>query len=92
VSGDGEPIVIADERDHMQAALGLMRDAFTDLLFEYQRNGDWEKQGEFQHRFFDGYAEAKRIWGVALVKRDVLGKPQPPLDVERDEERAVDPR
>jgi hypothetical protein len=63
----------------MQAALHRMREAFIDLLAEYQREGNWDKQGEFQHRFFDGYAEAKRVWGTALMKRDVLGKTQEPI-------------
>jgi hypothetical protein len=68
--------IIADERDLMQSALHAMRDAFVEAC---QLVPDWSKQGEFQHRFFDGYQEAKRIWGVALVKRDVVDRPQEEL-------------
>jgi hypothetical protein len=68
--------VIADERDHMQAAMHLMRDAFVDAC---QSGVPWEKAGELQGQFFDGYQAAKRAWGDALVKRDVLGKKQRPM-------------
>jgi hypothetical protein len=78
MGGEDVP-VIADERDLMKSALGQMREAFIDLLTEYQQDGDWDKQGEFQHQFWDGYAEAKRVWGLALLKRDVLGKHQPAI-------------
>lgn len=69
----GNVISATDERDLMMTALHLMRDAFVDAC---QLVPDFQKQGEFQGRFFDGYQEAKKIWGVALVKRDVLGKEQ----------------
>jgi hypothetical protein len=69
--------VIADERDHMQAAMQLMRDVF----FEACQSGiPWEKAGELQGQFFDGYSAAKRAWGDALLKRDVLGTQQRDLD------------
>jgi hypothetical protein len=73
---DGIP-VIADERDHMQSALHMMRDAFIEAC---QSGVPWGKAGELQRQFFDGYQAAKRVWGDALVKRDVLGKEQPELD------------
>jgi hypothetical protein len=69
--------VIADERDHMQAAMHLMRDAFVEAC---QSGVPWEKAGELQGQFFDGYSAAKRIWGLALLKHDVLDKHQPDLD------------
>jgi hypothetical protein len=68
--------VIADERDHMQAALHLMRDAFVDAC---QSGVPWDKAGELQGQFFDGYQAAKRAWGDALMKRDVLGNEQSAL-------------
>jgi hypothetical protein len=54
----------------------LMRDAFTEAC---QSGVPWQKAGELQAQFFDGYQAAKRAWGDALVKRDVLGKSQAAL-------------
>lgn len=65
--------VIADERDLMQAALNEMKEAFIDAC---QSGVPWEMAGKLQGRFFDGYEAAKRVWGTALVKRDVIGKSQ----------------
>lgn len=72
-----DPVVATDERDLMKTALHAMRDAFVDAC---QSGVPWELAGKLQGSFFDGYAEAKRVWGVALVKRDVLGKRQPEID------------
>lgn len=47
--------------DRTQAALHVMRDAFADAC---QSGVPWEKSGELQGRFFDGYAAAKRIAGI----------------------------
>ena len=75
--GEDEVPVIADERDLMSQALHLMRDAFTEACALVP---DYDAQGRFQGRFFDGYAGAKLAWRLALLKRDVLGKGQPEID------------
>lgn len=76
-----EPLRIADERDLMQAALRRMRDAFVEMKHLYEEQTEFGSQPDLNGQFFDGYAEAKRVWGLALLKRDVLGKAQEPVEL-----------
>lgn len=47
-----------------------MCDAFVDACSLVP---DWELQGELQGRFFDGYQEARRLFGTALIIGEVTG-------------------
>lgn len=59
-----------EKREEFQAVLQLMCDAFVDACSLVP---DWELQGELQGRFFDGYQEARRLFGTALIIGEVTG-------------------
>ncbi len=64
-----EPDVIADERDYFKAALNRMKEAFVEAC---QLADDWEKTGKLQHSFFDGYQDARRLFGTALLMKEIF--------------------
>lgn len=62
---------IADERDHFQAAMHRMRDAFVQLKDRYEVTREFGSAAEQNGDFFDGYQQAKAMFGTVLLERDV---------------------
>lgn len=63
---------IADERDHFQAAMHRMRDAFLQMKQKAEDSGDgFGSLPDVNGDFFDGYDQAKKTFGDVLLRRDV---------------------
>jgi len=63
-----------DDREQFQAAMHLMRDAF--LVVKQQAEdtgGGFGSLAEQNGSFFDGYRQAKVIFGDTLLRLEVLG-------------------
>jgi hypothetical protein len=60
-----QAIHAADERDHFQAGMHRMRDALDACR---QERLTWEQAND---EFFDGYQQAKKAFGAALLARDL---------------------
>ncbi len=61
----GKDTRATDERDHFQAALHRMRDAFADVR---QGRKSWEEGND---EFFAGYQQAKHVFAAVLLQRDM---------------------
>jgi hypothetical protein len=66
-SASVEESTIVDERDRFVEAMHLMRDAFQVL----KEDAEWGRYDAENGRFYDGYAEVKRLFGDVLLQRDV---------------------